>query len=178
MKYTEINKEVYYLPGPLVQAGDEELEFLKRNVKSTGRKRIRLCAHRGESDRVHQMLILLERETYIRPAKHARKAESMHVIEGRADAVFFTEAGEVSSLVRMGAPSTGLQFFYRMDEPIYHTLVIHSDCFVFMETTNGPLVREDTAFAPWSPEESDHLAVQEYKTNLLRLSDDFAQVHR
>mgnify|MGYP001468463522 CR=1 FL=1 len=40
-------------------------------------------------------------------------------------------------------------FYYRVDEPTYHTFIIKSDYFIFHETTQGPFKRADTIYAPW-----------------------------
>ncbi len=173
MKYRAINKEVFYLADQLVQVGKQEIDFLKKRVDNTEKKRVRLCAHRNEGDNIHEMIILLDKETYIRPAKHIGKAESLHVVEGRADAVFFDETGKVSSVIQMGDPSTGLKFYYRIGDPVYHTLIVRSDYFIFHETTGGPFNRADTVFAPWSPEESDGQAANNYKDRLAIMVDDF-----
>lgn len=173
MKYREINKEVFYLDVPLVQVGKQEIDFLKKRVGNTEKKRIRLCAHRNDGDNIHEMIILLDKETYIRPAKHIGKTESLHVVEGRADAVFFDENGKVSTVIQMGNPSTGLKFYYRIGDPVYHTLIVRTDYFIFHETTGGPFNRTDTLFAPWSPEENDEQAVNNYKSQLASMADDF-----
>ena len=56
---------------------------------------MRLCAHPAVDDRLHEMVIAMARETYVRPHKHVNKSESVHVIEGLADAVLFDDAGNV-----------------------------------------------------------------------------------
>ena len=175
MKYREINKEVFYLDDPLVQVGKQEIDFLKERVLNTAKKRIRLCAHRNEDDNIHEMIILLDRETYIRPAKHIGKAESLHVIEGRADAIFFYENGNVSKVIQMGDPSTGLRFYYRIDDPVYHTLIVRSVYFIFHETTGGPFNRANTVLAPWAPAEDDIEAVGEYKEQIGRIVTEVLQ---
>lgn len=119
---------------------------------------MRLCAHPTGEDRIHEMLIAMDRTTYIRPHKHVNKSESMHVIEGSADAVFFTDDGAISRVVPLGDYASGREFYFRNSESVYHTLLINSDVLVVHETTNGPFNRADTIFASWAPEESDPAA--------------------
>src|SRR5262249_12640977 len=117
-------------------------------------------------DRVHEMIIVLHRDTFIRPHRHLNKAESLHVVHGAAQAVFFTEAGKIADVVPMGDYSTGRCFYYRVNGPDYHTLIIESEMFIFHETTHGPLNRSETEFAAWSPAEGDRAAVSNYLTEL------------
>lgn len=175
MKYREINKEVFYVDDPLVQVGRREIDFLKERVANTAKKRIRLCAQRSEGDNIHEMIILLDKETYIRPAKHIGKVESLHVVEGRADAIFFYENGNVSKVIEMGDPSTGLKFYYRIDDPVYHTLIVRSEYFIFHETTGGPFNRADTVYALWAPAEDETAAVGEYKEQIGRIVTEILQ---
>ena len=104
------------------------------------------------------MLIVHTRNTYVRPHKHLNKSESFHLIEGSVDVVIFDEAGGVAEVIRMGDFASGRRFYYRIEQPAYHTLLITSDVLVFHETTNGPFRREETIFAPWAPEEQDQIA--------------------
>lgn len=175
VKYREMSKEVFYVDDSLVQVGKQELDFLKERVGNTPKKRIRLCAHRSKDDYVHEMIILLDKETYIRPAKHIGKAESLHVVEGRADAVFFDEIGKISKVIQMGDSSTGLKFYYRIDDPVYHALIVRSEYFIFHETTGGPFNRADTIFASWAPVEADLAAVREYMEKTRKIVVDTLQ---
>lgn len=157
-----VGSAVFYADEVPVNAGWEEIEFLKARVEGTVLKRIRLCAHSDVEDALHEMLIVLSKETYIRPAKHLGKAESLLVIEGVADAVFFDEQGEIERVLPLGDYHSGRRFYYRISEPVYHTLLIRSDTLVFHEATRGPFRPEDTVFSPWSPPEDDPARAREY----------------
>ena len=88
-----------------------------------------------------------------------------------ADAVFFNDNGNISNVIQLGDYSTGLQFFYRMEDPIYHTLIIRSKYFVFHEVTKGPLDRLDTSFAPWAPLDDNSPDVTHYMNKLVKKVD-------
>lgn len=169
MKIKEISKEVYVSDDLIVKVGRQDIDFLKSKVSDTERKRIRLCAHKNVDDKLHEMFIALSKETYVRPHKHINKAESLHVMEGLVDVFFFDEAGNISEIVPLGDYLSGRQFFYRIAGPIYHTLVIRSDVLVFHETTEGPFIRANTVFAPWSPEDHNSAAITEFISNLSKL---------
>jgi cupin fold WbuC family metalloprotein len=149
----KIGDGVYVAHGEPVVAGPAEIAFLKDTVRQTVRGRVRICAHRSPAAPCQEMLILLLGTTYIRPHLHRGKAESLHVIEGAADAVFFDDAGEVARSVPLGDPGSGRSFYYRIESPLYHTLLLRSEYFLFHEATTGPFVREETLYAPWAPEE-------------------------
>ena len=155
MPMRTVNNEVLVADEAVVQVGREEIDLLRGRVRLTERKRIRLCAHRDVGSPLHEMFIVLGGETYIRPHKHLGKAESLLVIEGEADAVFFEESGAIREIVRLGAYGSGHRFYYRISEPYYHTLLLRSDPFVFHEATQGPFDRAQTVFAPWLPAEGD-----------------------
>jgi cupin fold WbuC family metalloprotein len=169
----QANKEVFYADEQIVKVGWQDIEFLKERVGDTERKRIRLCAHKGVDDKLQEMFIVLAKGTYIRPHKHLNKAESLHVIEGSADVVFFDEAGAITDTIRLGEYSSGHRFYYRVTEPVYHTLLVHSKVLVFHEATLGPFLRSDTVFAPWAPDESDVAATRAFTEQLEQTSADY-----
>jgi cupin fold WbuC family metalloprotein len=144
---------VFVTDDPIVRVGPDIIARLKQEARNTPRKRARLNTHRHMDDAVHEMLIVLDRETYVRPHRHAEKSESFHVIEGEADVVVFDDDGGIAEVIELGPSGGGRCFFYRLAEPRYHTMVIHSDALVIHETTNGPFIESRTSFAPWAPEE-------------------------
>jgi cupin fold WbuC family metalloprotein len=158
--------EVRYATDPIVVVDDDDVVALKRGAEENARRRIRLCAHQSVDDRVHEMLIVHSRDTYVRPHKHIGKSESFHVVEGDVDVVVFDDDGGVHEVIRMGAFASGRPFYYRIAGPLFHTLLIRSDVLVFHETTSGPFRRADTLFAPWAPEDGDSAAVRQYIAEL------------
>lgn len=164
MNVSSFNEEVLYATDRVVRVDAGDIEELKSSAARNPRKRIRLCGHRSTGDSVHEMLIVHARGTYVPPHRHLGKSESFHVIEGSADVVIFSDEGEVAEVVEMGEAGSGRAFFYRLSDPSYHTLLIHSAVFVFHETTNGPFVREETQFADWAPAESDADAAEKFIT--------------
>jgi cupin fold WbuC family metalloprotein len=158
--------EVRYAADAVVLVDAADVARLKQEAAENARKRIRLCAHHGVDDRLHEMLIVHTNDTYVRPHKHLGKSESFHVIEGEVDVVLFDDEGGVTDFIPMGAFASGRPFFYRIAEPRFHTLLIRSDVLVFHETTGGPFRRDDTVFAPWAPEDGDAAAVTRFLADL------------
>ena len=88
---------------------------------------------------------------------------------------FFDEKGQVADVIQVGDYASGKAFFYRIAEPVNHSVIIRSDIFVFHETTKGPYIqsnRTDAVFAPWAPKESDLEESQRYFNNLLSLTEE------
>lgn len=158
---------IFITKGDFVTWGRAEVNFLKKEAFKTPRRRARLCAHKRNSDKVHEMLIVLAKGSYIRPHKHRAKVESFHLIEGRVDVVLFDRSGNPQKVIRMGSAASGRVFYYRFTDNSFHTLIIRSSTAVFHETTNGPFVPSlSTLFARWSPDESDPDAVRTYQRHL------------
>lgn len=160
------NAEVVFATGGVVPLAAADLATLKTEAALNPRRRKRICAHPDSEAALHEMFIVHERGCYVRPHKHLGKCESLHVIEGEADAVFLNEDGTVRDVIRLGEHGSGRCFYYRLAEPTYHTLLITSPVFVFHEITGGPFRREDTIFAPWAPTEDQPEAVAEFTRRL------------
>jgi cupin fold WbuC family metalloprotein len=173
MNVRKINDEVLYADAPVLRVDSRDVSLLKQGAKANARGRMRLCAHKDVDDTLHEMVIALRQGSYIRPHKHVGKVESAHVIEGVVDIVLFDEEGEVTGVLPMGDSASGRPFYYRMSEPLYHTLLIRSDVLVFHETTNGPFRREETIFAPWSPDEGEPTVGAEYLRRVERAAARF-----
>ena len=114
---------------------------------------MRLCAHADVEDRIHEMLIALGYETYIRPKKQPGKSKSYHAIDGAADVVIFEDDGAIAEVVRLGEYGSDRSFYYRMPADRFHTVLVRTPVFLVHETMNGPFRQTDTVFAPWSPAE-------------------------
>jgi cupin fold WbuC family metalloprotein len=158
--------EVRYAIDAVITVDAEDVAQLKGAAQRNPRRRVRLCAHGGIDDSLHEMLIVHTNNTYVRPHRHLGKSESFHVIEGDVDVVLFDDVGGVREVIRMGPFASGRPFFYRIAQPLFHTLLIRSEVLVFHETTGGPFRRADTEFASWAPDDTDVLAVGRFLADL------------
>jgi len=161
-----VNDEVYYTKHAIFKISNEQVEELKKICLSNIRKRIRICTHRDVNDVQQEMLIVHTKDTYVRPHQHLGKDESIYIIEGCVDVIMFDEEGNMIDVINMGDYSTGLSFYYRINNAYLHAFVIKSDFLVFHEVTKGPFKLEDTIFAPWAPEDTDKVKVREYLKTL------------
>lgn len=173
MNLREVNEEVFIAEGPIVRIGDEEIVFLKHQARMNARKRARICAHKTNDDTLHEMILVISASSYIQPHKHIGKSESFHIIEGKVDIVILDENGAVTDVVELGEAGTGRQFYYRLSESVFHTLLIRTDFVVFHEVTNGPFARHQTIFAPFAPPENE---IDEVRNYMDRISDAAVQM--
>lgn len=156
------HREVLIAKDNIVTLRYSHIVSLKKKALQTPRKRIRLCMHKTTDDLLHEMMIVHTKETYVRPHKHMKRVESIFIVEGRADIVIFDNSGRIDQVIRMGTYESGRTFYYRIDDPVYHSMIITSENLVFHEVTNGPFDPRETVFAPWSPPEENHQAVSAY----------------
>lgn len=160
--------EVFVALDPIVRLGAEEVAFLKEAAARSPRKRARICAHKTNGDALHEMLIAIAGDSYIRPHKHFGKSESFHIVEGQVDVAVFDDGGALVDVIELGAPGSGRRFYYRLSESAFHTLVIRSDFLVMHEVTNGPFDPKQSAAAPFAPDEKDGAAARAYMQEVSR----------
>ncbi len=132
-----INDEVYVAEGGIVRLDRRAIAFVRDQALRNPRGRARICAHKDSGDSLHEMLIGIAASSYVRPHRHQKKSESFHLVEGSADVVILSDQGTVEDVVELGADAN---FYYRLEAPRYHTLLLTSPALVIHETTNGPFV--------------------------------------
>jgi cupin fold WbuC family metalloprotein len=155
IKTRKESEEVLYPGEDVVIVDGSDLSELKSLAMLNKRHRIRLCAHRSPEDKLHEMFIVHAKDCYVRPHRHLGRAESMAILEGEADVVLFNDDGTIKKVIKIGEMSSGKKFYYRLSDPVYHTLLIRTDFLVFHESTEGPFSRESSEFPEWAPAEND-----------------------
>jgi cupin fold WbuC family metalloprotein len=170
-----INDETFVALDRIVRFGADEIAFVKRQARASPRKRARICAHKSLEDTLHEMLIAICADSYIQPHRHVGKSESFHIVEGEVDVVVLDEAGEVADVIELGSPASGRQFFYRLSESAFHTLLIRSEVLVIHEVTNGPFVKANTTLAPFAPPENESSLAQSYMQRVSEMASRFGQ---
>jgi len=145
-----INDEVYVAEEGIVRLDRRAIAFVRDQALRNPRGRARICAHKDSGNSLHEMLIGIAASSYVRPHRHQKKSESFHLVEGSADVVILSDQGAVEDVVSLG---TDANFYYRLEAPRYHTLLLTSPVLVIHETTNGPFVPDGTDWAPFAPAE-------------------------
>ncbi len=165
---TRISDEVFVASEPIVRLDSSAIELVRDAALASAKGRARICAHKSASDSLHEMVIGLTADTYVRPHRHPSKVESFHVIEGAGEVVILTDTGTIDDVVALG---DGRAFYYRLDTPRFHTVLVRSPVLVIHEVTNGPFDRAETDFAWWAPDENDGVAAKAYMADLRDKAD-------
>ena len=139
-----INSDVYVAEERYPSVGRQQIQQLRQGLPGTSRGRIRLCAHKSNEERLHEMFIAFADANYVRPSIHIGKDESLHVLEGAGDYYFFDKQGNVTDSVALGTYDSGYQFYCRIPAMQEHDLLLRSAGIAIHETTLGPFRREDT----------------------------------
>lgn len=153
-----VSPEVLQSDGGFLAADREIVDTLKAEALKSEKKRCRLCFHADPSAAQQEMLIVMHQTSYVCPHRHFDKVETLGVLEGCCDTVLFDEDGTVTDIVPMTAYGGDGAFFYRMPTGVFHTLIFRTEWLVFVETTIGPFVRENSESAKWAPPETDPAA--------------------
>lgn len=150
----------------IVTFGTADIEELLRIARKSKLNRARYVMHRTNQDAVQEMIIALTHQVYIKPHKHLNKMESFFIIEGNLSIVFFDDAGVKIDVVELDASKNLKPVYYRMNKPMWHTVVVHSDFAVILETTTGPFKKSETEFAEWAPEEFENDKISNFIESL------------
>jgi len=173
MRIVQKSPEVFLANGPISEIAEADIEVLKDAVAASPKRRARINAHTDSTDPLHEMVIALRGDSYIRPHKHPVKSESFHIIEGAVDIVIFDDEGEILRVVSLAERGRTGSFYYRMSKPYFHTLLINSELLIIHETTNGPFTKEGTVFAEFAPADDDLQAAAVYMLDLRRRAHEF-----
>ncbi|MCF8196783.1 MAG: WbuC family cupin fold metalloprotein [Polynucleobacter sp.] len=169
MKLIQILQDVYVANQPISKIGCEEIEFLRSKLNQSKKGRVRINLHHEPSDLLHEMIIAISGESYIRPHKHLNKSESFHIIYGEVDVIIFDDVGHLMEVITLSSNSKIYPFFYRMSKPFFHTLNIRSEILIVHEVTNGPFIEGATLYGQFSPDEGCILEIKIWKENLSRM---------
>ena len=143
--------EVFYRSTDDIQLKSTVFEQLRTAAEAAPRDRARICLHEHPGVAVHEMLIMHKKETYIQPHRHLGREESLVVVQGTASLKFFDDLGGVIRVATLGDFRSGMNWYARIPANQFHTLVISSDWFLFLEVTAGPFRPDSTERSAWSP---------------------------
>ena len=145
---------------------ESDVELLCDKLRTDGLDRVRMCAHQSGEDDLHDMLMVFDQSSYIRPSLHQRKDESLVIIDGEATYYAFNQEGEITEKIHLGGKNSGKPFYCRIPANVLHCLVPRSNLVVAKEVTTGPFRRQETLFARWSPTDDDRKQVSAFLTRL------------
>lgn len=167
MNLIKKSSDVFLALGPIASIGNEEINYLRNELKGNPKGRVRINLHPDNSDTLHEMFIAIRPDSYIRPHKHLHKSEAFHIVFGEVDIVIFEDNGSIRQVVSLAMGHSDKAFYYRMSKPFFHTLIIKSNLLVVHEITNGPFIKDGTTFANFAPpEDAGMKAIKTWQKNL------------
>tara|TARA_A100000164_G_scaffold144677_1_gene128347 strand:- start:44 stop:481 length:438 start_codon:yes stop_codon:yes gene_type:complete len=131
----------------IIKLNKNLIEKLKKKAFKSKLKRSRICAHKSDKDKIHEMFVCLHNDTYVAPHFHKNKTESYHIIEGKVDIYFFNKKGKVKKKILLNAKSKNQNFYLRLGPNIFHTLVPKTKYVIFHEVTDGPFNKKENKFS-------------------------------
>lgn len=162
------NEEVLYANCSQFEIDKQDISNLIELAKNNNSKKIRICSHYNPNENLHEMIIVHNKDTYVKPHKHINKSETMIILDGEVDYILFDNDGQLKKLVNMSTYDSGECFYQTTREAEYHSLIIKSEWIVFIEITNGPFIKEDTVFAPFAVDENDKNKVEDFLNRFRR----------
>lgn len=129
---------------------------LGQKAATAQRRRTNYNFHESPNDPVQRLVVAMQKETYIRPHRHAaeNKMEFAIAVQGRMQVVLLNNNGAVAERIDLtpGGATVGLE----IPSHVWHTWLALDDNAVFFECKCGPYNPDTTnVFAPWSPPEGD-----------------------
>ena len=131
--------------GELV-CGAADIGLLTQALPSSPRRRARICWHASAGSPLQEMVIAFAGDSDVQPARHRDKAESLLVMQGRGEYMFFDVDGALDARVPLlGASDAEAEaaFYVRIPRGRIHALVPGSTMLA-KETTSGPFRPSET----------------------------------
>ena len=147
----------------VVYSSDRTVELISRNdvsylccvANNTPEKKSRILLHGVIDKLLHEMIIVHRYGTYIRPHINDRSEKSFVIIKGEMVVVLYDKHGSITEKYLLSTERDDSNLIIRLNEPIFHTIVVMSEETVFLESTLGP--HTSTRYADFAPgvEEKD-----------------------
>jgi cupin fold WbuC family metalloprotein len=138
--------EVFHANEWGVSWGHGIIEELKQVASSSDRSRARLCLHPKPTDAHQEMLIVMARLAVELPQRRTLGFDTKVAVEGLATLRYFSPDGNLTRSVGLGGDAS---IYVHTASSEYHSLLVESDWFVFLEILKGPFESSTTEFAPW-----------------------------
>ena len=137
----KINNEIFYSNQKLPILSKNLINFLVKRALKNKSQKSRLCTHKNEKDKLHEMFVVHTKRYSVQPHFHLNKSESLFVLHGSANLLIFDKNMKVKKKIQLGTYNSGKTFYYRINKETIHSLEIKSKFLIFHEVTTGPFVR-------------------------------------
>ena len=123
----------------------EMLSDFQKNLQENRVDRFRILLHPNQDDKLHDMIIAMQKNTHVKPHKH-KNSESYHILSGSMLLIYFDDDGNAIDAISMGLKDN---LIVRVDASSYHAAVALEDT-VYHESRIGPFIADtDSDFATW-----------------------------
>ena len=157
-KIKYLNSGSLFLKGPYRSIGEQDLKKLKKFTQKEKLKKFRYCLHQNPKHLTQEMIICTKGFVYTRPHKHPKsKSESYHMLLGNMDVYLFSDKGKVIDKINLSCSkfkTKNSRSMYRINSPIFHTMVPNTKWVIWHEVTTGPFIKNSqyfSKFADFSP---------------------------
>lgn len=147
--------EVYYTFEPIFTISERGIRELKSMADTNASGKVRICCHKAKGNLIHEMLIVIKKGSQVKIHKHVNKPEAFHIIEGELCINLFDDFGKRIKSIEMSDYKSGKAFYYRLEDPIFHSVIAVSEHVIFHEITKGPFDPQETIFANWNFESGE-----------------------
>lgn len=135
------------------------LNALTLEAQANPRKRQHRNIHESYKDSCQRLFNAIERDSYIRPHRHATDSrdELLIAIHGSMALVTFDEQGMVTKVVRFGADRGNKNLAAGAEVPanLWHTVIALEPSSILLEVKTGPFdPSQPKDLAPWAPDEN------------------------
>ena len=166
-----MSKDIIQNKKNLVYLSNKIINKIKKKALSNKRKRARICLHKSVNDKTNEMIIALNKRSFIAPHIHPnQKSESYHIIQGEMDVYVFNSKGKLQKKIQMGEFNSKKNFFYRMCKGYYHMPLAKSEWCIYHEIYSGPFKKNvDVKYPKWAPNENNTKEVNNFLKKKLKL---------
>ena len=147
-KFYKFLQGVYYFSSKNKVLNFKDIVNIKKANKNRS-NRSRICFHENINDTFQEMIISMNKNTFIQPSKH-NYTETFMVIQGMSKYLFLNEKGNLVSDLRLGNYDSELPFILILPKNTLHSLLLVTSELLAFETTSNSFLKENTFFPSWS----------------------------
>ena len=162
--WTQESSCVFYVKDSIVIFTEEMKLFLKSCAAQNDKREARLCTHLSPESTLHEMIIVHRKGNYVPPHRHYNKVESFHIMEGKLAIVIFNNDGSIIKAIHLSRDG---DIYYKLQEPMYHSIIPLTDYVIYHEITDGPFILDDKDEAKWAPRKENSLEVKAYQKEII-----------
>tara|TARA_A100001015_G_C14551721_1_gene541835 strand:- start:68 stop:565 length:498 start_codon:yes stop_codon:yes gene_type:complete len=159
-----MNKYLIQNKKDLVFFDKKIIKKIKHMALRNEKKRARICIHKSLRNKTNEMIIALNKNSFIAPHIHPNgKSESYFIMEGKMNVYVFNKLGKVQKIIKMGTYDSGRKFYYRMSKGFYHMPIAVDEWCIYHEVYSGPFIKKTDVYYPkWSPNENDSDGIKRF----------------